>query len=542
MQKFTANLSKALNNAKEVTSGVLNNAKDLTSGVISNAKNSIQTNVNKIASNMQGKPTLGGNVQLKGRELEEIKLISQGGYAYVFQVRDVATGELFALKKMICQNNERLKTARNEINILKSLPNHGNILRLYESDIVKVSDGHHVYILLELCEEGSLFDLMMKHETTKLNEKQIIFIMREVCEGVKALHTCEPPIVHRDLKIENVLLHNKKFKLCDFGSCSSRTVDFSQVSPKEFAFYEEEYDKNTTLMYRPPEMCDPYQKYIVNDRVDIWMIGCMLFTLCFYKQPFQEASKLSIVNGAYTFPKDHNYPEKLVDIIRMMLTPNPIDRPSIDELCHIFNDYFNIESITLNEVAQRIKDEALNKDNHMQGFHQAKASSHEGDIPVEELMKIQKKLQNQQKKKSKEPQFVEWDKAQYPGQTKSPNKGNEEFGDFVGGDFKFPEGQQDQGTSQNNNFDAFGFFDSNDGVPAAAKQDDQSWGAFEFGGTTTAATEQTSNANAGWTGDLWDAPQFDAKKEADKPQAASNATADNFDFFGDFTSGNDQKN
>jgi len=101
-------------------------------------------------------------------------------------------------------------------------------------------------------------------------------------------------------------------------------------------------------MYRPPEMCDPYQKYIVNDRVDVWMIGCMLFTLCFYKQPFQEASKLSIVNGAYTFPKDHNYPEKLIDIIRMMLTPNPIDRPSIIELCNIFNDYFNIESITLN--------------------------------------------------------------------------------------------------------------------------------------------------------------------------------------------------
>jgi len=55
-------------------------------------------------------------------------------------------------------------------------------LRLYESDIVKVSDGHHVYILLELCEEGSVFDLMMKYESTKLNEKQIIFIMREVCE------------------------------------------------------------------------------------------------------------------------------------------------------------------------------------------------------------------------------------------------------------------------------------------------------------------------------------------------------------------------
>jgi len=62
------------------------------------------------------------------------------------------------------------------------LPTHPNILHLYDSEIVKVSDGHHVYILLEFCEEGSVFDLMMKYEQTKLSEKQIIFIMREVSE------------------------------------------------------------------------------------------------------------------------------------------------------------------------------------------------------------------------------------------------------------------------------------------------------------------------------------------------------------------------
>ena len=186
----------------------------------------------------------------------------------------------------------------------------------------------------------------------------------------------------------------------------------------------------------------------------------------------------------------------------------------------------------------------MQKDNHMHDFQKSKASSHEGDIPVEELMKIQKKLQNQQKKKNKEPEFVDWEKAKYPGQSKDSNKGNDEWGNFVGSDFKFPEGQQDQGNSNNNNFDTFGFFNSDEGQPAAAKQDDQSWGAFEFGGTTNAtntATEQTSNANAGWSGDLWDAPQFDTKKEEEKPQG-SNTTADNFDFFGDFSSGNDQKN
>ena len=46
-------------------------------------------------------------------------------------------------------------------------------------------------------------------------------------------------MVHRDLKIENVLLENKKFKLCDFGSASTDILDFSTISKKEFYKYEE---------------------------------------------------------------------------------------------------------------------------------------------------------------------------------------------------------------------------------------------------------------------------------------------------------------
>lgn len=79
-------------------------------------------------------------------------------------------------------------------------------------------------MILEFCQGGSLFDLMTKYESTKLNEKQISFIMKEIATGLVHMHSLG--IAHRDIKIENVLLENKKFKLCDFGSCSSETLDF----------------------------------------------------------------------------------------------------------------------------------------------------------------------------------------------------------------------------------------------------------------------------------------------------------------------------
>lgn len=40
-------------------------------------------------------------------------------------------------------------------------------------------------------------------------------------------------------------------------------------------------------MYRPPEMIDLYLKYEVSEKVDIWMLGCVVYVMCFYVHPFQ---------------------------------------------------------------------------------------------------------------------------------------------------------------------------------------------------------------------------------------------------------------
>lgn len=81
-------------------------------------------------------------------------------------------------------------------------------------------------------------------------------------------------VAHRDIKIENVLLHKKQFKICDFGSASTKILDYQNpgtLSQDDIETMFEEFEKYTTLMYRPPEMIDRYKKYSVTCQADIWV-------------------------------------------------------------------------------------------------------------------------------------------------------------------------------------------------------------------------------------------------------------------------------
>ena len=124
--------------------------------------------------------------------------------------------------------------------------------------------------------------------------------MADLAAGVAHMHN--KGIAHWDLKVENVLMGNDhKFKIADYGS-ATRKEDFllwKEVDPKNVARKYESFEKNTTLMYRPPEMIDRYAKKDVDYKADIWMLGCILYTLLFAKQPFMDKQALAILNGQY---------------------------------------------------------------------------------------------------------------------------------------------------------------------------------------------------------------------------------------------------
>jgi cyclin G-associated kinase len=103
--------------------------------------------------------------------------------------------------------------------------------------------------------------------------EQVVQIFSQICRAVKHMHEQEPPIIHRDLKVENCLLTATGFiQLCDFGSATTKVYLPDETwTVKKRDYVEDEMTKVTTPMYRAPEMLDTYNNHPINEQVDIWV-------------------------------------------------------------------------------------------------------------------------------------------------------------------------------------------------------------------------------------------------------------------------------
>lgn len=77
------------------------------------------------------------------------------------------------------------------------------------------------------------------------------------------MHLQNPPIAHRDIKLENILRGaDNKWKICDFGS--STTTQHDNITQDNRYLIQEEIEKSTTPLYRAPEQLDLYSGYPIN--------------------------------------------------------------------------------------------------------------------------------------------------------------------------------------------------------------------------------------------------------------------------------------
>lgn len=237
---------------------------------------------------------------------------TQGGFAKCYEIKDAKTGNVYAGKivpKKLMEKPAQRDKMTQEISIHKSL-NHPNIVRfLYCFD-----DAKNVYIVLELCKQRSMMELHKRRPN--VSDYECRFYIHQLLEGVKYLH--DNRIIHRDLKLGNIFLNdNLNLKIGDFGLATR---------------IEYEGERKKTLCGTPNYIAPE----ILNKRghsfeVDIWSIGCVMFTLLVGQPPFETKS----LKDTYSRIRkcDYRLPQTLrknaAELIVAMLQSDPDKRPTV---------------------------------------------------------------------------------------------------------------------------------------------------------------------------------------------------------------------
>lgn len=284
--------------------------------------------------------------------------IGEGAFSTVHRCHNIQKSaspeNSVAIKRMQLGNDKaRAGAAKQELELAAMVGNgsNPNIVRCVGYEIRSYSQA---YLVLEHCSD-SLVNLMksVQQKGHLFTQDTVIRIFCSVVNAVVHLHGQSPPITHRDIKAENVLISsNDEFKLTDFGSATREAYECR--NPADVAKAQDELDRHTTLQYRSPEMIDLWRGHRIDQSADVWALGVLLYYLCYFRLPFDE-TKLAILNSQLVFPAVPSYDSNILESIRHCLVSDPTKRWSVFHLAvHLQKSFPNL-TVSLSGVTVPIK-------------------------------------------------------------------------------------------------------------------------------------------------------------------------------------------
>jgi calcium-dependent protein kinase len=249
--------------------------------------------------------------------------LGAGSYGSVHRAVHRQTGDEFACKviSMTKINSHSLRKLHEEISIMKSL-DHPNIIKLREVFF----GSKTVYLVMELCRGGELFDKLTKQAPRGLADDRARQLMTDMFSAVRYLHSHN--IVHRDLKLENFLFledgdaaGGSSLKLIDFGLSKHCDTQETMHHVVGSAYY-----------IAPEVLAGNY-----DHRCDVWSLGVICYILLTGQPPFTGVTGEQVYKSVCTSEPDfsstrfaHVRPAT-VDFVRRLLVKDPDYRMTIDE-------------------------------------------------------------------------------------------------------------------------------------------------------------------------------------------------------------------
>lgn len=257
---------------------------------------------------------------LKGR------FLGKGGFAKCYEFTNLDTKKITAAKvvaKSSLTKSRAKQKLMSEIKIHRSL-HHQHIVGFEHF----FEDAENVYILLELCTNQSLNELLRRRK--RLHELEVQCYTMQLISALKYLHSHR--VIHRDLKLGNLFLNEKmEMKIGDFGLATK--LEFEGERKRTIC---------GTPNYIAPEVLEG--KFGHSYEVDIWSLGVIIYTLIIGKPPFETSDVKTtyrrIRMNAYTFPEHVPISDAGKSLIQSILNNDPSKRPSLEDILN--SDFFNM--------------------------------------------------------------------------------------------------------------------------------------------------------------------------------------------------------
>lgn len=248
------------------------------------------------------------------------KELGRGQFGTTYHCREKKTGDLYACKlipKYKCHSDEDREDVRREVSILHHVTGHPNIVSMQGA----FEDRENVYIVMEACTGGELFDDIIQRGS--YTEREAADIFRTMLNVVSYCHSMG--VMHRDIKPENFLLSEKSsnanLKATDFGMSVFCTAD------RRF------YELVGSPYYIAPEVLR--KDYSVE--ADNWSLGIILYILLTGIPPFFGSNDREIFDNILSEEADFesepwpHISEGAKDCARRLLARNPKERMSAQD-------------------------------------------------------------------------------------------------------------------------------------------------------------------------------------------------------------------
>lgn len=220
------------------------------------------------------------------------RFLGEGAFAEVYRVRHRFLGKQ-ALKvfKVAGLSPSEVQRMLGEAVLLSRL-DHPNIVRVFDANTVDIQNQVFGYFTMEYIPGGSLDRFWRSHGSQFVPIPVAVDLVRQTCKGLSAAHNQDPPIIHRDVKPQNILVGYQpdglRAKISDFGLAK-------EVNPLTLMATS----RGTRAFKAPEAIADMRGDSCAGD---VWALGMTLYLLLTDKMPFNVSEDFGALDAAFKEP------------------------------------------------------------------------------------------------------------------------------------------------------------------------------------------------------------------------------------------------